>query len=262
MKTILLLSLILLISSSVVRVSAAEYVQDSSEQDINMRDLRTLVDSQMVEIIAGEFMMGDAVGRGVEDELPLHRVSIPKFKIGRTELTFEIYELYLDDTGEKSPEDEGWGRGQYPVINISWNRAAEFISWLNQKLKPQHKYRLPTEAEWEYSARAGTAGDYWWKGGFDPSKWTFTSTQRVASMEPNQFGLYDTAGNVAEWVADRFKDYDRTPRDGSMQQGGIFRVVRGGGWDQSELGLRVSNRESFHPGYGYYSLGFRLAQDM
>jgi formylglycine-generating enzyme required for sulfatase activity len=115
---------------------------------------------EMILIPAGEFQMGDIQGGGDNDEKPVHRVSVSAFAMGRYEVTFEEYDRFAEATGRKKPRDAGWGRGKRPVIYVSWNDATAYMEWLSEQTGK--KYRLPTEAEWEYVARAGTETKYWW----------------------------------------------------------------------------------------------------
>ncbi|MEN8220290.1 MAG: SUMF1/EgtB/PvdO family nonheme iron enzyme [Pseudomonadota bacterium] len=116
---------------------------------------------EMVWIPAGSFRMGDIQGGGWNSEKPVHRVSIRQgFAMGRYEVTFAEYDKFAEATGREKPSDLGWGRGNRPVINVSWHDAVAYTQWLSQQTGK--KYRLPTEAEWEYAARAGTETKYWW----------------------------------------------------------------------------------------------------
>ncbi len=237
---------------------------------------------EMVEIPPGSFMMGspgDEYGRD-PDERPQHRVTFTRpFAIGRYEVTFEEYDQFAASTGHALPADGGWGRDRRPVINVSWVDAVAYAEWLSQQTgKP---YRLPTEAEWEYAARAGTSTRYWWGEEMKPgmancedceSEWQGKAegkyTAPVGSFEANAFGLYDTAGNVWEWVQDCVHDnYDGAPDDGSawLEGGGGDcgqRVVRGGSWYLLAVGLRSASRLRDSPGAGYSYIGFRLARDI
>jgi formylglycine-generating enzyme required for sulfatase activity len=163
---------------------------------------------EMAVIPAGRFRMGDIQGKGAKDEQPVHEVHISKrFGMSRYEITFDQYDEFAKATRRDLPEDEGFGRGRRPVIRVSWNDALDYAEWLTQQTGK--RYRLPTEAQWEYAARAGTETVHWWgnekKPGFANcigcgSRWDNKQTAPVGSFKPNPFGLYDTAGNVLEWV--------------------------------------------------------------
>ena len=231
---------------------------------------------EMIVVPAGSFKMGDVQGGGDKEEVPMHTVTIQKpFSVGRYEVTFDEYDQFAKATNRKPPNDEGWGRGRRPVINVSWEDANAYIKWLSEQTGK--RYRLPTEAEWEYAARAGKETEYWWgnvliKGMANcagcGSQWDNKQTGPVGSFKPNSFGLYDTAGNVWEWVEDCYhENYNGAPEDGSAWKeagGGNCgqRVVRGGSWNLTPELLRSSNRTGFTADSWSYSLGFRLAQDI
>ena len=154
---------------------------------------------EMVWIPAGSFRMGDIQGGGDSDEKPVHRVSVGKFAMGKFEVTFAEYDKFAQATGRKKPNDRGWGRGNRPVINVSWNDATAYAKWLSNQTGKT--YRLPTEAEWEYAARAGTETKYWWGNDLGKnraacdgcgSQWDNKQTAPVGSFSANKFGLYDT----------------------------------------------------------------------
>jgi formylglycine-generating enzyme required for sulfatase activity len=231
---------------------------------------------EMVVVPAGRSRMGDLAGDGRAYERPVHAVEIPfHFAVGRYEVTFEDYDRFAHATGRRTAGDEGWGRSRRPVVNVSWDDASAYATWLSQQTGK--RYRLPTEAEWEYAARAGTQTRYWW--GDDPgnnkanckgcgSQWDNEQTAPVGSFKPNPFGLFDTAGNVWEWVADCLhKSYEGAPNDGSAwleaKAGDCGqRVVRGGSWGSAPAGLRAAIRPWHVPGFRRNDLGFRLAQDL
>jgi formylglycine-generating enzyme required for sulfatase activity len=226
---------------------------------------------EMVVIPAGTFSMGDSQGGGNKLEQPVHTVRIQKsFAIGRYEVTFEEYDKFATATGRELPGDKGFGRSRRPVINVSWNNAMDYAEWLSQQTAK--RYRLPTEAEWEYAARAGTDTAYWWGNEMKPDMangFGSNKTLAVGSFQPNPFGLYDTAGNVVEWVQDCWhENYKGAPQDGSAwkEAGGgdcAQRVIRNGSWGGAgPVYLRSSYRHRLYPYIYNDSLGFRLAQDL
>jgi formylglycine-generating enzyme required for sulfatase activity len=240
---------------------------------------KPLVEPEMVVIPAGSFRMGDVRGddvQGDKDEVPVRTVTIQKpFAIGRYEVTFEEYDQFAMATNRKLTSDEGWGKGRQPAIYVKWDDAMKYAEWLSEKTGK--RYRLPTEAEWEYAARAGTETIFWWgdqlKSGMANCKgcdtrWGGKQTSPVGSFPPNPFGLYDTAGNVGEWVEDCWhENYNNAPTDGSAwleANGGhcLQRVIRGGSWNDTPRVLRASTR--IYSGFTGLSnsLGFRLAQDV
>jgi len=211
---------------------------------------------EMVIVPAGSFEMGDHEQRYDVDELPLHNVRIQKpFAMGRYEVTFEEYDQYAKATGRKPPDDVRWGRGRRPVIKVTWQQTTDYAKWLSEQTGK--RYRLPTEAEWEYAARAGTKSRYWWgndliKGMANcngcGSEWDNKQTAPVGSFKPNPFGRYDTSGNVMEWVQDCWhKDYKGAPADGSawLEAGRgdcNRRIIRGGSWWIDTIHQRSAHR--------------------
>jgi formylglycine-generating enzyme required for sulfatase activity len=197
---------------------------------------------EMVVVPAGIFQMGDINANRNMWERPVHVVRINKpFAIGRFEITFEEYDHFVEATDREFPRDENWGRGRLPVIDVSWYEAIEYAEWLSHQTAKH--YRLPTEAEWEYVARAGTETAYWWGNEMvsgmsncpaGQRKSSEEQTTTVGSFRPNPFGLYDTAGNVFEWVQDYWHyNYKCAPDDGSAWTSGgdcDGRVIRGGSW--------------------------------
>ena len=222
---------------------------------------------EMVVIPAGRFRMGDLAGARDNDEKPVHEVVIARpFAVSKYEVTFEDYDKF---TYPNKVDDEGWGRGRRPIINISWDDAMEYAAWLSAQTG--NRYRLPTEAEWEYAARAGsntkyhfgnneaqlcqygnhadTSTDYEWRN-TACSDGVGKGTAEVGRYRPNAFGLYDMHGNVHEWVQDCWnKSYAGAPRDGNAWTSGDCsqRVVRGGSWFYTPWLLRSALRDRGPP---------------
>jgi formylglycine-generating enzyme required for sulfatase activity len=231
-------------------------------------------ESEMIKIEPGDFCMGS--DKGAYDERPRHKVFIHKaFRIGRYEVTFDEYDAFVRASKRRRSSDEQWGRGQRPAINVSWEDAFAYVKWLS--LMTGKRYRLPSEAEWEYAARGGTETAYWWGDELKQdgkvlancsgcgSEWDKSQTAPVGSFKPNPFGLYDTAGNVWEWVQDCWHvDYEAASDDGSAWENESCgrRVVRGGSWYSGPLYLRSAARDWGDPGGGDAGVGFRLAQDL
>ena len=195
--------------------------------------------------------------------------------VSRYEVTFDEYDLFAGVTGRQLPHDQGWGAGRRPVINVSWEDAVAYADWLSGQTGK--RYRLPTEAEWEYAARAGSETAYWWgdevgdgRANCDGcgSEWDDEKTAPVGSFQANPFGLYDTSGNVWEWVQDCWhENYEGAPTDGSAWEaegGGDVgrRVIRGGSWFNDPRSLRSSLRFGNTLDSRDYLVGFRLAQDL
>jgi formylglycine-generating enzyme required for sulfatase activity len=227
---------------------------------------------EMVIVPAGVFLMGspDTERGHARGEEPLHEVRISQaFAVGRTAVTFEQWDACIRaGCCSHRPGDDAWGRDQRPVINVSWEDAQTYLAWLSDTTGTQ--YRLLTEAEWEYSARAGTSTCYPW--GDQPgqnlanfegssSRWSGKQTAPVGSFEPNDFGLFDMIGNVWEWVQDCFHgDYTGAPTDGSAweDKDGSLRVMRGGSWNTASP--RCAHRHGGRSDSRYQNLGFRVAR--
>jgi len=230
---------------------------------------------EMVVVPAGRFTMGAAPSEpGFEhDEGPQHEVEIKRFAIGRFEVTFAEWDACVAAGAcTHIPDDEGWGRGNRPVINVHWFDVQVYLDWLSRRTG--HRYRLPSEAEWEYAARAGTTTPYWWGdtvGGGEAncagcgSEWDGRMTAPVGSFAPNPFGLYDMLGNVTEWVADNYRpNYHLAPTDGSAWEAVTveYYVGRGGSWYSTPLNIRAANRQFAWPWLMEADFGFRVARDL
>jgi formylglycine-generating enzyme required for sulfatase activity len=225
---------------------------------------------EMVLIKGGCFQMGS---KAEKNEQPIHKVCVTDFYMGKHEVTFAQYDEYARATGKPMPEDEGWGRGNRPVINVSFDDARGYARWLGKTTRK--RYRIPSEAQWEYAARGGTSTRWFW-GNEDFTFDTFanckggecgddyTNTSPVGSFMANPYGLYDMAGNVWEWTNDCWNStYENAPNDGSSWLDGDceMRVFRGGSWYRSVSFLRSADRNYNWRGKRDNDLGFRLAQD-
>jgi formylglycine-generating enzyme required for sulfatase activity/class 3 adenylate cyclase len=219
---------------------------------------------QMVNLPGGTFAMGSNVD---PTEKPIHQVSVPTFAIGRLPVTVGEWKQCV---AAKACSYEPSGSDDMPVHNLSWNDAQQFMSWLSNITKS--KYRLPTEAEWEYAARAGANTKYWWGDQLIPGMANCKDCSdaadprlpmKVASFPANPFGLYDMTGGVAQWVADCWhKDYQGAPKDGSSWDAPNCRerVLRGGSWRNDAGDLRAATRNRYDPGVRYPAHGFRAAR--
>ncbi|WP_297526596.1 SUMF1/EgtB/PvdO family nonheme iron enzyme, partial [Thiohalobacter sp.] len=226
---------------------------------------------EMIEIRGGEFEMGSGSNSLEFDERPRHKVKVPDFAMGRYEVTFEEYDAFARATGRKLPADEGWGRGQRPVINVTWDDAVAYTRWLSEQTG--HVYRLPTEAEWEYAAGRGARTLYWWGNSLGENRancfncgsvWDASKTAPVGSFDANDFGLHDVSGNVSEWIQDCYHpSYEGAPDDGSawLEAGCSRRVVRGGGFNSPANTLRLTKRGQQHAGTRLSDLGFRVVRE-
>ncbi len=228
---------------------------------------------EMVVVPAGSFEMGSPQSEEGRDgdEGPAHRVTIAQpFAVGVYEVTLAEWEACAAEggCGGYRPDDEGWGRGERPVIGVNWDDAQAYVSWLSGKTGKE--YRLLSEAEWEYAARAGTVTRYSFGDNITPSQANYEDsghrqTVPVGSYRPNGFGLYDMHGNVSEWVQDCWHDsYEGAPRDGSAWESGDCsdRVLRGGSWSVNSWDRRSADRDWDNTGFRYYNFGFRVARTL
>jgi formylglycine-generating enzyme required for sulfatase activity len=248
---------------------------------------------EMVVLPAGSFLMGspaDEAGRGA-DEGPQHRVTIQApFAVGKFEVSFAEWEACVRDGGCNGhrPDDRGWGRGRRPVIDVGWDDAKAYIAWISKRTGKA--YRLLSEAEWEYAARAGGSERRPW--GDDRSEaeicrhangadqrarqrhpgWRVApcddghlNTAPVGSYRANAFGLHDLIGNVWEWVEDCWaRSYAGAASDGGARSGDACegRVLRGGAWNESPRALRSADRHWDLPDGRHYAVGFRVARGL
>ncbi len=230
---------------------------------------------EMVLVPAGSFMMGrPTTEKGYTNEGPQHQVTIAKpFVVSKFELTFDEWDICVayGDCAQGA-RDSGWGRGRQPVSDVTWDDAQRYVMWLSRMTgKP---YRLLTEAEYEYAARAGTRTAYPWGDEIGKnnancngcgSKWDDNQTAPVGSFAPNQFGLYDMVGNVWEWVEECYHDsYQGAPGDGAAWTSGDCsrRVVRGGSWNYDPGFLRSAVRGGYSTVFRLNSLGFRVGRTL
>jgi len=231
---------------------------------------------EMAVVPAGSFTMGSPTtekGRD-NDEGPQHPVTIVRpFAVARFEATFDEWDVCYEAGGCASrPYDWGWGRGNRPVILVSWDEAKQYIAWLSRITgKP---YRLLSESEYEYATRAGTTTAYPWGDAIGKdnancdgcgNQWGGKETAPVGSFPANGFALYDMVGNVFEWTEDCYHDsYDGAPSDGSAWTAGDCsrRIVRGGSWGRDPVYLRSADRFRHSTGDWSVSLGFRVGRTL
>ncbi|MFV2055696.1 MAG: SUMF1/EgtB/PvdO family nonheme iron enzyme [Thiohalomonadales bacterium] len=229
---------------------------------------------EMRVLKGGRFLMGaaDKEPGSYKSEFPQHEVLIRSFVIGRSEVTFADYARFAKATGTALPDDLGMGWGPRPVFRVNWNAAQAYAAWLSTQTGKD--YRLPTEAEWEYTARAGGNTSYWWGNAIGSnnancngcgSHWDKKQRAPVKSLKPNGFGVYDTVGNVWEWVQDCYHDnYGNAPADGSAWESTncASRVLRSGSWNGDPQFVRSANRNGDTPGNRGSDIGFRLARTL
>ncbi len=247
----------------------------------------------MVQVQGGTFEMGNGGGEGDEDEKPVHTVKVDGFYMGKYEITVGQFKEFIEATGYRtSAEKDGWGyfltnegferkpgmnwrynasgnvhpESSYlhPAIFVSWNDASEFCKWLSQKTGL--KFRLPTEAEWEFASRGGRFKNQYRFSGSDNLNlvgWynenSGHGTHSVGEKSGNSLGLFDLSGNVWEWCMDIYGPYGSEAQSNpSGATSGNSRVLRGGGWFDPGFGCRITNRGSYAPGYKDFNTGFRL----
>ena len=226
----------------------------------------------MVRIPAGTFEMGSSGISVVADERPRREVKVKAFAIGKYEVTFADYERFAKATGREVPDNLYMDKETHPVLFVNWDDAYNYTQWLGEQTG--ESYRLPSEAEWEYAASGGTDTMYWWgpnigknrahcfdcKTGLNPREPT-----SIGRFEASPFGLYDTAGNVQEWVHDCYHpNYQGAPSNGGIWVGGdcTFRVARGGAYNSTSKSLRAEKRSKWRSTSGYDTVGFRVVKDL
>lgn len=220
----------------------------------------------------GSFVMGD--DDGYKYERPAHRVTIDyAFALGVYEITFDEWEACAQELAcKEAPDDHGWGKGRYPIINVTYADIGDYLKWLSEK--SGRTYRLPSEAEWEYAARAGTTTQYWWGDEVGKnnancrkcgSKWSGFGSAPVGSFKANPWGFFDMNGNAWEWVADCWSPhYALAPTDGRARTDGNCKepVTRGGSWyyfpKLSRSAYRYKNAENVFS----YNVSFRVLAEL
>lgn len=235
----------------------------------------------LVKVRGGDFQMGPRDNKSLceKDELPIHKVYLDDYYIGKYEITFRQYDIFCKDTQRKKPSDNGWGRGNMPVIGVSWFDAKEFCLWLSKKTGLV--YRLPTEAEWEYAARGGVhSRNYLYSGSNQASKVAWFSedsstshrhkknivsrrTHIVDKKKANSLNIYDMSGNVWEWCLDGYNAsmYRTSPKKNPVGHGSAT-VARGGCWYSNSKYCIVTSRDYDMRGIKDTDLGFRIVRQI
>ena len=232
---------------------------------------------EMQPIPQGQFTMGSPLGEAgrYNNEGPQRNVTIAYgFAVGKYDVTFAEWDACAADGGCNGyrPDDHGWGRDRRPVIFVSWQDAQAYVAWLSQKTGKS--YRLLSEAEWEYAARAGTTTAYYWSDGIGSGNadctgcggvWNGSQTAPVGSFRANAFGLYDMLGNAWQWLGDCYSEnYDGAPADGSVWQAGDCnrRMLRGGSWNSEGKYARAAYRGRNRIDARFEDFGFRVARNL
>jgi formylglycine-generating enzyme required for sulfatase activity len=239
-------------------VTAKPYVEPAKQHKLQ---IERLLSQQFVPVSGGTFKMGCTAEQDTScdrDEKPVRSVTVSNFQISKYEITQKLWELVMDGNPSDFKGDD------LPVEGVSWDDVQVFVATLNALTGK--KYRLPTEAEWEYAARGGNKSkgykysgsdnieDVAWYGGNSGSK-----TRPVGIKQPNELGIYDMSGNVWEWVRDWYGSYGFSAQINPIgPESGSSRVIRGGSWHYNASPCRVSNRDIITPEYKFSNLGFRL----
>ena len=225
----------------------------------------------MQTIPAGEFMMGaDSLSTAL-DARPRHKVTMKEFAMSQYEITYAEYEIFAKAMGKSAPERSGINPKVYPIINVSWQDAQDYAAWMSRQTNK--KYSLPSEAQWEYAARAGTTKNFWWGidagsghahclGCGSPSNMRKATT--IGSFPANPWGLHDTSGNVAEWTLDCYnRTYNGAPDNGDAWQDGDCskRIVRGGSFSNAGDGSSNTKRAKYTAGTKLTHIGFRVVRE-
>ncbi len=223
----------------------------------------------MIKVSAGAFQMGapNSDFEAYENEKPVKNISIDyEFSVSKSPITFKEFDIFCKNCGLELSYDEEWGRGDRPVIHVSWNDAQAYLRWLNHETSGG--YRLLSEAEWEYIARAGTTGPYLdiprKPSDIGNGSETLGETSKVCAFPPNNWGFCDVLGNVWEWVQDNWApSYDQLPVDGSpfFVSENNLRCLRGGSWDCAYRNMRVTDRCRQGADNCINNVGFRIAKD-
>jgi len=265
-KNILAISFltIILISSS---GSSKNKNTETTEQTISNNTTTVVPDYTKPTIVwaiipGGTFTMGSPAREAYRDNNETqHRVTLSAFKMSKYEVTFKQYDLFCDSTGREKPKDGGWGRDERPVINVTWDDATAFATWVG--------CRLPTEAEWEYACRAGTTTPFNTGNNLTTAQANYNDnnakreyrhkTMPVGSFSANAYGLFDMHGNVSEWCSDLYDDYSSgvqtKPKGAAL---GTSRGLRGGSFYNFAFNCRSACRYCDSPAYRYDYIGIRL----
>ncbi len=245
---------------------------------------------ELVTVQGGTFRMGNDYYSSSKDESPEHNVTLSDFLIGKYEVTFEQFDKFCISTGQMKPNDGGFGRGNKPVMNVSWIEAVMYCNWLSsvEGLEQCYKiqrdsiatvvtcnfdakgYRLPTEAEWEYAAKGGNKSKKSaYSGSYDPGEvaWYYNNSggfpHEIGQKKTNELGIYDMSGNVPEWCWDYYSStyYAKSIEDNPKgPEKGKRRVFRGGRWTSRENALRLTVRTSMKGDQSAGNVGFRVVR--
>lgn len=238
---------------------------------------------EMVVIPAGEYLIGSPLGEvGRDSSENQHRVRVDRpFALSKYPIMVAEYDLFTEATDAEEPDDEGWGRQDRPVINVSWLDAVAYTKWLSKQTG--QVYRLPSEVEWEHACRAGTTSAFFWGNDIDTDNANYDGnyiyrnedegeyreqTVIVNSFSANPWGLYQMSGNVWEWTSSLFKDYGNYNQQQSLFMGDDdeddedLYVIRGGSWYDLPNRVRSASRDSTASEEFSNTIGFRIARSL
>lgn len=224
-----------------------------------LKNTASISKPEMVLVEGGTFLMGDAINRSNSDALPVHKVSVQDFYIGKYEVTFEEYDEFALKTGRELPNDRNYGRGQRAVVYVNWHDAQAYCNYWG--------WRLPTESEWEFAARSG-GKVIRYSGTNDPdslesyaitSNSNITFSYFVGSRKPNELGLYDMSGNVLEMIDSFYQNYSAPDSIHNLEESAL-RIIRGGSFDEEVETNQTFWRVGTYDLMIHNDVGFRCAQ--
>ena len=224
----------------------------------------------MVQLPGGSFTMGSKPQLPYMDEHPAIKIQLGGFAIGKYEVTLKEYRNFSSQTGREMPDTEGWSNDKQPIINVTFDDAEAYCKWLTEETG--HRYRLPSEREWEYAAKAGSEQKlYWWGNRFEKkqancgecgSKWDNQQPAPVGKFAANAFGLYDVLGNVLEWTRSCYHaNYTNAPTVGQIWETNAdchYRMVRSSTYSSYKKDVRTTKRTKLRPNARTDNLGFRI----
>ncbi len=226
----------------------------------------------MVQLPSGSFTMGSKPQLPYTDERPPVKIQLNGFAIGKFEVTVKQYQRFVNRSGRPMPDNEGWDDDNLPIVNVTFENAEAYVKWLTKETG--HRYRLPSEREWEYAAKAGSERKlYWWGNRLEKkrancgecgSRWDNKQPAPVGQFEANAFGLHDVLGNVFEWTRScSHSDYTNAPSTGQIWEVDAdcrYRMVRSSAYNSYKKELRTAKRTKLRPNARTNSLGFRVVR--
>lgn len=240
-----------------------------SQWELEPKNARTLLVPDLIQVPGGTFRMGSL--EGFTDELPIHTVTVSGFSMGKYEITVKQYRDFCTATNRAFPQNPFWAwADDHPIVFVSWHDATAYCAWLSSQTGK--RFRLPTEAEWEYAAKGGSPSQpFKYAGSDNPDEvgWyggntgiITAITRPVGQKKPNTLGLHDMSGNAWEWCSDWYGPYPATPlTDPTGPTTGSMRAMRGGSWFDFVIFLRAARRYPLDGDGSYEQVGFRIVQE-